>query len=74
METFPIWAVAAVLAQVLAPKNQQIINTLGLAMLCKVALHYPAYLLNGPPVRSVTHMIATASATAALYALATGAR
>jgi uncharacterized MAPEG superfamily protein len=68
-----MWAVAAALAQVLAPKNQQIINILGLAMLSKVAVHYPAYVLNIAPVRSLGHLAATASATAVLYALATGA-
>lgn len=74
METFPMWAVAAGLAQLLAPRNQQMINILGLAMLSKIAVHYPAYIANISPVRSIAHLIATASSTAALYALATGAK
>lgn len=71
---FPGFAIAAALAQVLAPNNQQIANLLGLHVLTKVAVYYPAYLLNISMVRGLSHVVATASVVNVCWLLATGAK
>lgn len=74
MEMFPGFALTAALAQALAPGNQQLINLLGLHVLAKTLLFYPAYLLNIAPPRSLAHMLATGSVINVAYKLALGAR
>lgn len=74
MEMFPGFALAAALAQTSAPGNQQIINLLGLHVMAKVLLYYPAYLLDIAPPRSLAHMIATGSVINVAYRIALGAR
>ncbi|KAE9366380.1 hypothetical protein N431DRAFT_488154 [Stipitochalara longipes BDJ] len=74
MEMFPGFALSAALAQVLAPTNQQIINLLGLHVLLKSFVFYPAYLLNIAPIRSLSHLGATASVINVAWRLALGAR
>lgn len=74
LEMFPGFALAAALAYVSAPKNQQLINLLGLHVLLKSFVFYPAYLLNVAPLRSLAHLGATASVINVAWQLATGAK
>lgn len=74
LEMFPGFALAAALAQALAPNNQQIANLLGLHVLAKLGVHYPSYLLNVTPTRSLAHLVATASVVNVCWLLATGAK
>ncbi|KAJ9606304.1 hypothetical protein H2200_009265 [Cladophialophora chaetospira] len=72
MENFAGFALAAALAQTLAPGDRQVVNLLGLHVLLKCAVHYPAYLANVPPVRTLAHVAATASVINVLWRLAVG--
>jgi uncharacterized MAPEG superfamily protein len=74
VENFPAFALAAALAQVLAPRDAQIVNLLGLHVLSKVFVHYPTYLLDVAPPRTVAHILATASVVNVCWKLALGAR
>ena len=74
MEMFPGFALSAALAQATCPGNQQIINLLGLHVMAKLLVHYPAYLLDIAPPRSLAHMIATGSVVNVAYRIALGAR
>jgi uncharacterized MAPEG superfamily protein len=73
LENFAGFAVAACLAQTLAPTNRQILNLLGLHVLAKVFVYYPAYLLDVPPPRTLSHVLATASVINVCWRLAVGA-
>lgn len=73
METFPPFALAAGLAQILAPNNQQITNLLGLYALVRVFIYYPAYLLDISPPRSVSHLLSIATLFNVCWMLAKGA-
>ena len=73
MEMFPGFALSAALTQTLAPGNQQLINLLGLHVLAKVGVFYPAYLYNLAPLRSFAHLVAMSSVINVAYRLATGA-
>lgn len=70
MEMFPGWAIAAALAQVIAPNDQHIINLLGLHVIAKLFVFYPAYVLNNGGVRSAAHFFATSSMLNVLLQLA----
>ncbi|EMF08943.1 uncharacterized protein SEPMUDRAFT_111426 [Sphaerulina musiva SO2202] len=61
MEMFPGWAVVAALAQGIAPHDQGVVNLLGLHVVAKCFVHYPAYILNWGNLRSLAHVVATAS-------------
>ncbi|KAL2060109.1 hypothetical protein VTL71DRAFT_9931 [Oculimacula yallundae] len=74
MEMFPGFALAATLAQTTAPSNQVLINLLGLHVLAKVAVYYPAYLLDIAPLRSLAHFVATSSVINVAWQVAKGAR
>ena len=74
MEMFPGFALAAALTQTLAPRNQQLINLLGLHVLAKVLVYYPCYLLDVAPLRSASHILATGSVIDVCWQLATGAK
>ncbi|KAH8750643.1 hypothetical protein BGZ57DRAFT_945492 [Hyaloscypha finlandica] len=74
MEMFPGFALAAALAQVSAPTNQNLINLLGLHGLLKSFVYYPAYLLDIAPVRSLAHLGATASVINVAWLLALGVK
>jgi len=71
MEMFPGWAIAAALAQTMAPSNQQVVNLLGLHVLAKLFLYYPSYVLDIAPTRSVAHLLATSSVVNVCWRLAT---
>lgn len=77
MEMFSGFALVAALAQALAPKNQQVLNLLGLHVLMKCFVYYPSYypsyLLNLGPPRSLGHLIATGSIINVAWRLALGA-
>lgn len=72
MENFPGFAVAAALAQSLAPGNQQVINLLALHVFLKCLLYYPSYLANIAPPRTLSHVLATASVINVCWRLACG--
>nr|OQO13203.1 hypothetical protein B0A51_16275 [Rachicladosporium sp. CCFEE 5018] len=61
MEMFPGFAIGAALSAALAPTDQGLVNLLGLHVLAKVFVHYPAYLLGYDQPRTLAHIIATAS-------------
>ena len=73
LENFPAWAVVAALSADYAPGNQHIINLLGLHVLVKCFVYYPAYLLDIAPPRSLSHLFATASVINVAWRLAQGA-
>ncbi|KAF2762529.1 hypothetical protein EJ05DRAFT_534070 [Pseudovirgaria hyperparasitica] len=73
LENFAGYALAAALTQSLAPGNKELINLLGLHVLLKLGVYYPAYLLNIGPPRTFAHVIATSSIVSALWKLAAGA-
>ena len=70
MESFPLFASAASLAQGLAPGEQEMVNLLGLHVLLKVFIFYPAYVFNVSPVRSLSHLLSTAAILRVLWMLA----
>lgn len=74
LENFGGFALAAALAQVLAPNNQEIINLLGYHVIAKMFIYYPAYLLNIAPPRTLSHLTATAAVINVCWKLASGAR
>ncbi|KAF2766971.1 hypothetical protein EJ03DRAFT_329627 [Teratosphaeria nubilosa] len=61
MEMFPGYALAAALTQAIAPGEQGLVNLLGLHVISKVFVYYPAYLLNFDAPRTLAHVVATAS-------------
>ncbi|KAK5126277.1 hypothetical protein LTR85_010513 [Meristemomyces frigidus] len=61
LEMFPGFALSAALAQTMAPGDQTLINLLGLHVISKVFVHYPAYLFNLGTPRTLAHIVATAS-------------
>lgn len=73
LEMFPGFALAAALAQATAPANEQLVSLLGLHVLLKAFVYYPAYLFDVAPLRSVAHLGATASVIGVAWKIATGA-
>ncbi|KAI9050677.1 hypothetical protein LZ554_004797 [Drepanopeziza brunnea f. sp. 'monogermtubi'] len=73
LEMFPGFALAAALAYTTAPANQNLINLLGLHVLAKSFVFYPAYLLDIAPLRSIAHITATSSVINVAWQVATGA-
>lgn len=73
MEMFPGFAVAALLTQVLAPNNAQLVNLLGLHVILKTLVFYPAYVMGIAVPRSMAHLVATASVINVCWQLAKGA-
>lgn len=61
LETFPFFATAACLAQVLAPEDQQIRNLLGLHVMLKLFVFYPSYVVGISPLRSLSHLLSTSA-------------
>lgn len=55
------FALAAALSQIIAPNDAQIVNLLGLHVMSKLLIFYPAYLSNVAMVRSLSHVGATAA-------------
>ncbi|KAH7372038.1 hypothetical protein BKA66DRAFT_469117 [Pyrenochaeta sp. MPI-SDFR-AT-0127] len=72
IENFPGFALAAALAQVLAPNDAQIVNLLGYHVIAKLLVHYPAYLGNVALPRTFAHISATAALINVCWRLAAG--
>lgn len=66
------FALAAALAQVIDPTNAQVVNLLGFHVIAKLLVHYPAYLSNVAPPRTVAHISATAALINVCWTLAAG--
>ena len=73
MENFPAFALAAALAQALSPADSHVVGLLGLHVLAKVFVYYPAYLANVPALRGLTHILGNAAAINVCWRLATAA-
>lgn len=67
------FALAAALAQILAPNDAQIINLLGYHVIAKLLVHYPAYLTNFALPRTFAHISATSALVNVCWRLAAGA-
>ncbi|KAK4553435.1 hypothetical protein LTR86_009492 [Recurvomyces mirabilis] len=61
MEMFGGFGLTAALTAAIAPADQSLINLLGLHVISKCFIYYPAYLFNVGPARTVAHVLATAS-------------
>ncbi|KAF2825754.1 hypothetical protein CC86DRAFT_324356 [Ophiobolus disseminans] len=72
MENFPGFALAAALAQVIAPTDAQVVNLLGFHVIAKLLVHYPAYLTNVAVPRTLAHLSATAALINVCWRLAAG--
>ena len=66
------FALAAALAQVLAPRDAQVVNLLGYHVIAKLLVHYPAYLGNVALPRTAAHVTATAALINICWRLAAG--
>jgi hypothetical protein len=66
------FALAAALAQVLAPRDAQIVNLLGFHVIAKLLVHYPAYLSSVALPRTTAHVTATAALINICWRLAAG--
>jgi uncharacterized MAPEG superfamily protein len=73
VENFPGFALAAALAQVIAPTDSQVVNLLGFHVITKLLVHYPAYVGNIAPPRTLAHISATSALINVCWRLATGA-
>ncbi len=73
LENFSAFALAAALAQVLAPTNREIVNLLGFHAVAKLFVYYPSYLLGIPVPRTLSHLSATAALVNVCWRLATRA-
>lgn len=73
MENFAGFAVAAALAQSLAPADTHIANLLGLHVLLKTGLYYVSYLADVAPPRTLSHVLATSAIINVCWRLANGA-
>jgi uncharacterized MAPEG superfamily protein len=66
------FALAAALAQVIAPTDPQVVNLLGFHVMAKLLVHYPAYLSNVAVPRTFAHISATAALINICWILAAG--
>ncbi|KAJ4415850.1 hypothetical protein N0V82_007110 [Gnomoniopsis sp. IMI 355080] len=73
LENFAGYAIAASLAQSLAPADAQITNLLGLHVLLKVGVYYVSYLADLAPPRTLSHVLATSAVVNVCWRLARGA-
>lgn len=73
LENFAGYAVAASLAQSLAPADAQIANLLGLHVLLKTVVYYASYLADVAPPRTLSHLLATSAVINVCWRLANGA-
>jgi len=70
MENFPAFALAAALAQIMAPKDPQVVNLLAYHVIAKTLIHYPTYLANVSLPRTLAHISATSALINVLWRLA----
>ncbi|KAK8076313.1 hypothetical protein PG994_003585 [Apiospora phragmitis] len=73
LDNFPAYALAAALTQSLRPGDGHLVGLLGLHVLAKVFVYYPAYVADVPAVRSPAHLLANAAAINVCWKLATTA-
>ncbi|KAK8022413.1 hypothetical protein PG993_013180 [Apiospora rasikravindrae] len=73
LENFPAFALAAALAQTLRPGDPHMVGLLGLHVVGKVFVYYPAYLADVPALRGVSHILAMAAVINVCWRLATAA-
>ena len=66
------FALAAALAQIVAPTDAQVVNLLGFHVIAKLMVHYPAYLSNIALPRTFAHISATAALLNVCWRLAAG--
>jgi uncharacterized MAPEG superfamily protein len=64
------FALAAALAQIMAPNDAQIVNLLGFHVMAKLMVHYPAYVSNIALPRTVAHLSATSALVNVCWRLA----
>jgi uncharacterized MAPEG superfamily protein len=69
---FTAFALAAALAQILAPNDAQIVNLLGYHVMAKLLVHYPAYVGNVAVPRTLAHISATSALVNVCWCLAAG--
>lgn len=72
MESCVAFALAAALAQVLAPNDERVVNLLGFHVIAKLMVHYPSYVSNMALPRSAAHLSATAALINICWILAAG--
>ncbi len=72
IENFPAFALAAAMAQTLAPNDAQIVNLLGFHVMTKLLVHYPSYLMGVGPPRTLAHFLATSAVINVCWRLAAG--
>ncbi|CAF9919354.1 MAG: hypothetical protein GOMPHAMPRED_001757 [Gomphillus americanus] len=72
MENFPAFALAAALAQIIAPADVQVANLLTYHVIAKLLVHYPAYLANLALPRTLAHISATSALINVCWRLAAG--
>lgn len=70
MENFSAFALAAALAQYLAPNDREVINLIGYSALIKLFLYYPAYIFDIGLPRTFSHISANAAVINVLWRLA----
>ena len=66
------FALAAALAQVIAPTDAQIVNLLGFHVIAKLLVHYPSYISGVTLPRTLAHLSATAALVNVCWRLAAG--
>jgi len=66
------FALAAALTQLMAPDDAQVVNLLGLHVMTKLLVYYPAYVGNVAVPRSVAHIGATSALVNVVWRLAAG--
>ena len=66
------FALAAALTQLMAPDDAQVVNLLGLHVMTKLLVYYPAYVGNVAVPRSVAHIGATSALVNGVWRLAAG--
>lgn len=70
VENFPAFALAAALAQIIAPKDVQVVNLLAYHVIAKLLVYYPVYLANFALPRTLAHISATSALINVLWSLA----
>ena len=70
LENFAPFALAAALAQIIAPNDRELVNLLGYHVLAKVFMYYPAYVFNVGPLRTLAHISSIGAVINVLWRLA----
>ncbi|KAK7937835.1 uncharacterized protein PG986_014703 [Apiospora aurea] len=73
LENLAAYGLAAALAQTVSPADPHLVGLLGLHVVGKVFVYYPAYLADVPALRGLSHILATAAVINVCWRLATAA-